>query len=149
MNIAAIVVAVLNAVAPHTPAPQVVCYPTAHNYFTAARIPAKKFWPGGVAGFWGYPAGSSSLTIGLTRQECANLAALRTGYTWQRGYSVFVLGHEITHAINGSDEHAADCGGLALQSRIAYMLGLRGHAQFQQLAVDNRRDVLGTAERCP
>lgn len=117
----------------------VVCYPTQAAYFADTRIAPVKFWPGGAAGSWGWPNSGSGLEISLTPQECSNLAALSNGYTWQRGYSVLVLTHEIGHMVGGSDENAADCFAAGHAPAVAYLLGLRAPAAFAKLASDTTR----------
>lgn len=139
-TLATLAAAIMAVIHPGQPVPQIVCYPNPAAYFAASRIQPQRFWPGGVAGFWGVPSlvggGYGPVTIGLTAQECTNLAAIRSGYTWQRGYSAFVFGHEIGHALYGSDETIADQAGLRLAPQIAYALGLRGHATFARLHRD-------------
>lgn len=120
--------------------PSVSCLPS-QSFWAEINQPPIKAWPGGVAG------AIRGQDIYLTDQECANLQALENGeaYTWQRGYSVLVLTHELGHLNNGPDEAAADCFGAEHASTVAYLLGVRVRSVFAQLSGAEIRRAWGYA----
>lgn len=132
--------------------PNVVCSPTIKQYFAAINAPQVKLWPSGVGG----DADFSTMTITLTPQECANLAAVAADpstYTLPRGYSVLVLAHEITHMVGlksastygwiDRSEQDADCGAAQRGSAVAYLLGVRSKAFYAMLSGPLMRHTWG------
>ena len=110
----------------------VVCQQNWASYDTAAGLSAGTTWWAGVGGYYSWQEDE----IGLTHQTCLDLLNLPRGYTWQRGYAVFTLAHELGHASGIFDEDAADCYGAGHAAQVAYLLGLRKRASFLALRAD-------------
>lgn len=110
----------------------IVCHPSPAAYAAAAGLPASTVWYAGIGGYYRWANGE----IGLTNQTCINVLNLRSGYTWQRGYAVFTVAHELGHASGIADEASADCYGAAHAPQVAHLFGLRARSSFQLLRSD-------------
>lgn len=107
----------------------IVCEPTLDSANAhGGQIVGFKPWAG-VEGYYNW----QTHTIGLSPQTCTNLQELASGFTWQRGYAVFTLAHEIGHSSGIFPEEQADCFGAKHSAQVAYALGLRGREAFAML----------------
>lgn len=113
----------------------VYCYHDWPSYDQAAALPPGTVWWAGVGGFYDW----RTATIGLTRQTCLDIDHAAQGYTWQRGYAVWTLGHELGHASGIYDEDEADCFGARIAASLYTMLGHVSRPIYLSLRMDGMK----------